>query len=402
MFSRWQFLFNPSEPTGGAAATAGATGGTSATSDPPATQSASTTPAASTSPSGTSAATGVAGQGSGSAPAAASTTPSWLDGFKQAGFQTNETDETKVRAQLLQSHQDAERLRPLAPYLSAYQQHAAEFQKYLQDQAQSQKLQSQQQGEDWTAQLGWNPPPYDPNWQYQIKRNDDGSLSVVNGADPAIVAKYQAYQQFRQGEVEKLLQNPHQYLEKTIRHLASQEAQRYANQGVGQYKEQQEANTFIEKNANWLFEQENGAAKINRVLNTQTGQYEERKALTQWGQLFVNKVNELGQAGLPPKLQEQYALQAVQNAYMVSPEYRALLAAQGTQPAAQSGTQQQPQTPLQQANGQFIKKANPAAPPAPNPNGGGNNKPSTPKVTRHNMQSVMFQRLQEANGATTN
>ena len=80
-----------------------------------------TTPAAAPSTTANVAATG--------SPQPAVAAPSWLAPFQAAGFA--EKDEARATEALLQSYRDAERLRPMAPALAAYQQHAAQFQRTM-------------------------------------------------------------------------------------------------------------------------------------------------------------------------------------------------------------------------------------------------------------------------------
>ncbi len=328
--------------------------------------------------------------------AGASTTPaaasrpadapaSWLDSFRKEGFQA--ADEATAQAQLLQSYRDAERLRPLAPHLSAYQQHATEFQQWLAEK--NKRPPAAAESEDWTAKLGWNPPTWDPAWQHLVTKDDKGNLVGVPGAPHDIVVKYQAAQEFRSQQIEKFLQNPYKFMEPAIKHLAQQEASRYSTEGVGQYREQQEANKFIDEHKEWLFDQQNGAVKTRQVLNTQTGKYQTEKVLSRYGDLFVQNLNTAAKHGLPPDLQQSYALQAVQNAYMASPEYVKWI--QSKQAPAS------PAAPVtsarQQANAAFTQRANPATPPAPV---GGNATPAPQKVNRENLEQIMLSRFRDA------
>jgi hypothetical protein len=254
-----KFLFNPNEPTGGAAAANAPAAASSPTppaqtpaSQPSAASVPSTTPAA---PSGSAItstpATPVASTGSAPATTPTPAAPSWLDNFRKEGFTTTETDETKIVQQLLQSHRDAERLRPLSPSLSAYQQHQAQFHDWLNGQRTQQPAPQQ----DWTAQLGFNPPAGDfDQLRRQVTTDASGNITAVAGAPPDAVARFQAHQSFRQEQAEKFLANPYKFVEPAIRHIASQIAAQQAQQNVGQYRETQEAQTFIQKNGDWLFD----------------------------------------------------------------------------------------------------------------------------------------------------
>lgn len=376
------FRFAPDDVTGGTpaapAATASAGTETPAANVPAQAASTSTPAAPAASPSAGTTVT---------QPAAA--TPSWLDSFRKEGF--NATDENAAREQLLQAHRDAERLRPLAPHLSAYQQHATEFQQFL---AEKQKKTAQPAEADWTQKLGWNPPPYDANLRHQVTTDAQGNLIAVPGAPPDVVPRYQAAQAFRQEQVEKFLTNPFKYMEPAIRHIAGEIAASQAQQGVGQYREQQEAQTFVQQHSNWLFEQNEGKVKTQAVINPQTGRYESQQVLSKWGQHFLGSLNEAAKAGLTPEMQQKFALQSVQNAYMASNEYQDYIVDQ-RKTVAPAAAAAPAVTPREAANATFTQRANPAQQPSPSANGG-NAVPAPQTVNRNNLADVMRRRFEEA------
>ena len=380
-----RFLFAPNEPAGAAAPAA-----TAASSETPAAASASATPSAAsmstTQTPAQSSSTPAAGAGTTVTPPAAPAA-SWLDSFRSEGFQA--ADEATARTQLLQSHRDAERLRPLAPALSAYQQHAAEFHKWLGDR---QKAQAAPAAPDaWTKKLGWNHPEWNPAWKHQVHTDEKGNIVANDGAPADVALKYQAATQYRQEFIEKLLTDPGETLKPYIQHIAQEQAQQYAQQNVGQYREQQEASQFIEKHQSWLFDQANGAVKTVSQFNPQTGRYDEQKVLSNYGKAFVQHLQAGAQQGLSPQMQEQYALQAVQNQYMASPEYGDYLVAQRATAKPGTGAAADPRTA---ANAAFTAAQNPARQPAATTPG--NTTPAPVKVNRENMEQVMLQRFREA------
>ena len=333
---------------------------------------------------------------SGGAPATSAPQASWLDGFRAAGYQTQETDESRVRAQLIQDARDAQQLRGLAPLATEYQQHQQEFQEYL-----KQTWQKKQDAapEDWTKQLGWNPPEYDPTWVTQLKRNEDGSIVALPGAPADLPMKYQRYQQWRQAEVDKFIGNPFKYMEPAIKHLAGQIAAEQAQSNVGSYKDQVEAQGFIQQHSDWLFENDSvtGGARQQSRFNAQTGKYDTQKVLSGNGKLFVERMQDYQRQGLSPQQQQQFAFNDVRIAYMSSPEYQNYLLSQRTAPAAEPVGGAAPAVPAptarQQANASFTQKTNPATPPAPS--AGGNAVPAPQKVTRDNMADILLKRMRE-------
>ena len=384
-----RFLFAPNEPAAAAPATPAAAAPASETpaSATPSAASVSTTQTPAQSSGTTS--TPAAGAGTTVTPPAAAA--SWLDSFRSEGFQA--TDEATARTQLLQSHRDAERLRPLAPALSAYQQHASEFHKWLADRQKAQAAPAAT--ESWTKKLGWNHPEYSANWKHQVHTDDKGNIVANDGAPADLAMKYQQATQYRQEFIEKFLTDPGEALKPYMEHIAKEQAQQFADQGVGQYREKQEATSFIDKHQSWLFDQVNGAAKTIQQFNPQTGQYDSQKVLSNYGKAFVQHLQVAAQNGFSPEMQQNYALQAVQNQYMASPEYGDYLVAQRATATPGTGT---PADPRAAANAAFIAKQNPAK--VPTQGAPGNTTPAPVKVTRENLEQVMLARIQ-AEGAST-
>ncbi len=377
-----RFLYAPTEPAAAAAPAAPAIAPeTPAASTTPAATTPATTPAAASAP----ATTATPAVGTTTAPVTPAASPaSWLDSFRKEGF--NADNEDAARAQLLQSHRDAERLRPLAPALSAYQQHAGEFQKWLAD---KQKASAAPVADDWTKKLGWNHPEYNAAWKHQIVTDANGNMTPAPGAPADVVLKYQQAQSYRQEFIEKFLNNPGEALKPFMQHIAQEQAQQYAQQNVGQYREQQEATSFIDKHQSWLFDQDKGAPKTVQQLNPQTGRYESQKVLSKYGQAFVQHLQQGQQAGLSTEMQQSYALQAVQNAYMASPEYADYLIQQRATAAPAAAAA--PVDPRAAANAAFVAKANPAAPPTKG--SAGNSTPAPVQVNRNNLEQVMLDRF---------
>jgi hypothetical protein len=208
--------------------------------------------------------------------------------------------------------------------------------------------------------------------------------------------KYQRYQQWRQGEVDKLMADPFKYMEPAIRKIAGEIASKQAEQNVGTYKEQVEAQSFIQKNSDWLFERDGqGGYKSQQRFNAQTGRYDTDKVLSPHGKMFVERLQEYSRQGLSPEQQNRFAFNDVRLAYMESGEYTSYLLSKqqtGQQGGAAAGGAT-PETARQQANAAFIQKSNPATPPAPS--AGGNATPAPLKVTRENMHTVLLQRMKE-------
>ncbi len=306
--------------------------------------------------------------------------PSWLEGLKKHGVNFSETDEAKVLEQIAQSWKDAEQLRPLAPYATQYMQRAGDFQRFLAQQ----QPQPQPQQQDWTAQLGWNPPPFDPRWEQMVTRDAQGNLVPVPGAPIDIVPKYQAYAQFRKETADALLSNPGKFMLPYIHAVATQVAQQYASQNVGGYREEVQAQQFVAENAPWLYEKGvDGGIKQAQVFNPNTGRHEYTKVLSEWGNLFRDKVVEYANAGFNVGQQKDFALRDVRLAYAMTQ------LGQQT-PAAAPAPAANPQSARETANAAFTNARNPAG----TRPGGNATVPKTP-VTKGNLEQIMAQRFKE-------
>lgn len=320
-------------------------------------------------------------------PAAASTpsAPSWLSAFKERGIAFD--DEKKAIEALAQAHRDAETLRPLSPYVSAYQQHQADFHKWLQER----EAPPAPKQEDWTAELGWKPPEWNPAWQTMIRDDGNGNIVPAPGAPPDVVAKYNAYRAFRAEQADRLLQNPYEYMQPAIKHWAEKIAQDIVQRELSQYRNQQDADRFVAEASPWLYVNENGQPKVEKVFNPQTGRYEARKVLSPWGELFGDKVAQrqrwYQEKGIPIDQEEmkQWAMTQVQIAYLMS---------QAQQPSAPAAPAEPPKTPREQANDDFLQRNNPAA-----RKPGSNSVPAKQKVTESNLEEQLATALKASGGA---
>lgn len=387
------FRFGPDDPpAGGSPAPTPAVASPAATPTPspsPAAAAATTTPPAASA----SLATGVGTTTSTPAAPAAS----WLDGFRQAGVFGADVNEDAARQRLIQDSRDAAQLRQLAPLATEYQRHQGEFQEFLNRRKEEQA--KQQANDDWTKKLGWNPPEFDPNWVSMLTRDDKGNVTAIPGAPADIALKYQRYEQWRRAEVDKLIANPFKYMEPAIRHLAGEMAQQTAQQSVGSYREQVEAQGFIQKHSDWLFAQDaSGQPKSESRFNPETGRHDSQKVLSDKGKMFVERLRDYAQQGLNPEQQQKFAFNDVRIAYMSSPEYQDYLLAERAKTTAAAGVASPAgaaatETARQAANAAFLSKSNPANPPAPS--AGGNTVPAPQAVTRHNIQDIMLKRMRE-------
>lgn len=209
------------------------------------------------------------------------------------------TDEHALLQHLLIQRQQAQQVQP---WLQQFQQNQPQFQEFLRTR---QAAEQQQRDKPWFDKF-WQPPEFNRQWERLITRDANGNLSVVPGADPGIIAKYQAYQQFRSQAADRLMENPFTFFEEPVKQLAQQMAQQEIQRHLGGYKDQQFATQFIETNP-WLYQRDPSG---NALVNPATGD----RVLSREGQAFKGYV-EHAQARLginDIRGQQEFALAMVQ------------------------------------------------------------------------------------------
>lgn len=116
----------------------------------------------------------------------------------------------------LDDAQAVERLRnDLAQARQAHQ--AAQNYQYLlaQREAQLQQLVAAQQQQQTQAQqqvAPWQAPEYDPGWLNLLKRDDDGNVVSVSGADPLLPQKVRAWVDWKAQKEREFYENPYQFV----------------------------------------------------------------------------------------------------------------------------------------------------------------------------------------------
>jgi hypothetical protein len=231
-------------------------------------------------------------------------------------------------------------------------------QKFLAEQQAAQQQQSQRPEDPWFKEF-WQPPEWNPAWEKLVLRDAQGNLHPAPGAPPDIVQRYTQYQQFRTQQAEKLMQNPFEFFGPAIQKLARTEAERLAKETLGAHTDQQFANDFIQKNADWLYAQDpNTKQTIFDPMSRQP-------VLSQWGARFRDYVSQAHSQGVKGVRETQeWALKATQLDYLLAQQQAGQVGggpAAGAGGAAAAGAAQPPASPRQQANQQFLNAAPGAA-----------------------------------------
>lgn len=325
-------------------------------STPPATVGAPTTPSGPPSSGAVSAPPGSPAAPGTPAPAQ----PAWLSSLRESGVDFGTADEKEVLQRVAQMHRDLQTIRPLAPYVDQFRQHAPAFQQYLQSLNKPAAAVPEAE-KPWHAKF-WNPPEYNTGWMSQVKQNEDGSLVPLPGASPDIPGKILAYQNFRREQAEKFMSNPATFIEPIVRHLAREQAQELIQQQMRRRDDTQSSQAFVQENQSWLYEIDPATkmVKQQQQFDPSTGQYTFKPQLSQWGQAFGHYVQQeaqrQGSRGYQDiEEQKRNAIAFVQRDYAIAQ----LRAHQSSAAPANPGAPQL--TPQQIVNQQFLQGNNPPA-----------------------------------------
>lgn len=396
---RQVFLFSPDDVAGGSAATA--VPDSSTVSAPDSSVSTTSPGVAAVAADATGSTSSVASAPVDPSAAAVPSSPSWLDNLRSSGIDAGK-DEKEALAFIQRIHQERqalEQLRPYVPHVNAYLQNAQKFNEWQRSQ-QGQQAPASPSGKPWDKY--WTPPEYNTAWQSQITKDANGNLVPVQGAPPDVVLKYQQYQQYRSEQAQKFMDNPHEYIAPTVEAIARQQAEQIVQQHLKSIQDRQAAQTFTQTHAGWLFDLDpsTGQPKMQMQVDPQTGQTQNVRVLSQWGNQFSQYVqqvtNDQHTRGYHDEAQiQQIAMSLIQRDFAVwklnSQQQTPL--PQNTQATASQATP--PLTPQQQANQAFLDRANPPGKQGV-PARGNVKQPEPEKVSKRNLERVMREELAKA------
>lgn len=347
--------------------------------------------------------------GTSGAPAAPA--PTWLDNLKGAGLPVGK-DDAETIAVLKQMHaerQGYESVRHLLPHVQSYLAEAQKYNEWKQQQSKAAPAPAAKSSNDPYWKESWQPPEYNQAWLQQITRDEKGNIVPVPGAPPDVVMKIQQYEQFRRDQAEKLLSNPFEFMAPMQKHLEERAraiAQEVIQQTMGNNQARQNALSFVEQNANWLFEIDpaSKAPKQKQEIDPTTGQWRTTEVLSPWGERMaryadgVRKQQEargyFDQAEVQnlayAQVQRDYStwlLQSVASGQMTPQQVQAMLNP-GAAPPPAAGTPGV--TPQQAANQTFLDKNNPAA-----ASGGKGPPPAEEAVTAKTLRRELLKAFRE-------
>lgn len=298
----------------------------------------------------------------GTPPSGASQQPSWLQQLRQGGADFG-ADEGSALRNIQQLYADVQRMRPLAPHVAAYMQHAPAFTKYLQAQQAPQQPAAGAPPTDspWHAKY-WKAPEYNPAWEKSLIRDGAGNIMLAPGTSPDIVAKMQAYRSYVDEQVGKFTQNPYEYMAPAIEDRATAIATRIVEERLARQQDTTSSKQFVAENQSWLYDvdPQSGQPRQASTFNPSTGQYQVQPALSQWGQAFAHYVQgedakQRSRGYVDVEEQKRNAMALVQRDYAV--QQLRLQQSGGVSPAAMAPPNGK--TPQQLANEAFLANNNP-------------------------------------------
>jgi hypothetical protein len=143
-------------------------------------------------------------------------------------------------------------------------------------------------------------PEFNNAWLSMVERTADGNIQLRPGADPSILPKIHAYQQYRDEVAQKLTTDPMGYLKPIIEHYAGEKAQALVEQQFAKMQADQYANSVIQQNADWMCQKDSNGRYL---LNPATGM----PMLSQAGERYAFYVKKAADRGMPQDMQVEYA-----------------------------------------------------------------------------------------------
>lgn len=171
-------------------------------------------------------------------------------------------------------------------------------------------------------------PEFNQAWLAQVERTETGGLRLKEGADPSILPKLHAYQQYQAEVAQKMTTDPIGYLREAFETIAAEKAQAVVQEQLQRAQGDHYVNSFLQNNAGWLLQQD---SQGRVVQNPATGQ----AMLTPAGGRFLHFMQEAERYGITnPAAQEAYATNGLK-AELYAP------AAQGSQAVTEGDKQKQ-------------------------------------------------------------
>jgi len=101
----------------------------------------------------------------------------------------------------------------------------------------------------------WDPPEFQHSWLQQVREGEDGNLEPIPGSGGSLetVSKVLRYKQYLQDQSTKFWQNPYEFIAPFVEEKVTERAQQLIDNQLNNYSGLQTAQTWIERNSDWLF-----------------------------------------------------------------------------------------------------------------------------------------------------
>lgn len=170
-----------------------------------------------------------------------------------------------------------------ARYKQFYDQFSPEFTAY--QQWKQQQAQAAQQPKE-APKPKWQRPEYDPEWRRMVKRDEEGNLIPLSGADPSLPHKLAQWDTFARGSLEKFLMDPASVILPLIEDRVAEIAQQRLDDFNAKIQPVAAVKDFVAQNADWMYATDQQGRKM---YDNQTG----RPLWSPAGKMFVDKVQDL-------------------------------------------------------------------------------------------------------------
>lgn len=300
----------------------------------------------------------------------------------QAAFNLREFAASNGLVGLKDAPSDEEAARQLVAYLQNTQraQQQRDFQLY-QYQQQLQQLHAQREAVSQTpppAKPKWEAPEYDPAWLSLVRKDAEGNLVAVPGAQPDLPQKLQAYAEWQRQQEQQFYRNPAEFILPQIQDNVRDMIRAELEGGLAQRQSEAFVRNVVAQNADWIYAKDpTGQPEIDPTTGG--------PRMTAEGQRYFQYAQQAVQLGIADPVQQDAYARRLLRADLIDLQYQT------------AATQQSATTTNDALKRQALKAG---ATRTPN-RGGSIPRPSSPRQTPQNEKLSFAERMRRdfvANG----
>lgn len=202
---------------------------------------------------------------------------------------------------------DEDAARQLVAYLQntqrVQQQREYQLHQYHQQlqQLQAQREAVQSPAAQAPAKSKWEAPEYDPAWLNLVRKDAEGNLVAVPGAQPDLPQKLQAYAEWQRQQEQKFYQNPGEFILPQIQDQVRDLIRSEIEGGLAQRQSEAFVRNVVAQNADWIYAKDPAG---NTAIDPTTGS----PLMTAEGQRYFQYAQQAVQLGIgDPVQQDAYA-----------------------------------------------------------------------------------------------